>query len=71
MQYYQPISLIYKKLYVLALKNNLQKKWSAKDVRTLQDATDEFEKKASSEFKLVSTYLWVKDEIEQKMKHLD
>lgn len=66
MQYYQPISLIYKKLYALALKNNLLKKWPSKDVKTLLDAMAEFEKTAPPEFKLVSTYLWIKEEIAKK-----
>jgi hypothetical protein len=30
----------------------------------LQDGINEFEETAPPEFKLVSTYLWIKDEIE-------
>lgn len=64
MQYYQPIATIFKKLYTVSLKNSLQKKWSEKDIKTLQDGINEFEETAPAEFKLVSTYLWIKDEIE-------
>jgi hypothetical protein len=64
MQYYQPVATIFKKLYTVSQKNSLQKRWSEKDIKTLQDGILEFEKTAPAEFKLVSTYLWIKDEIE-------
>jgi hypothetical protein len=64
MQYYQPVATIFKRLYTVSQKNSLQKKWSEKDIKSLQDGILEFEKTAPAEFKLVSTYLWIKDEIE-------
>ena len=64
MQYYQPIATLFKKLYIIAQKNSLQKKWSEKDFKTLQDSIDNFEETAPPEFKLVSTYLWIKQEID-------
>lgn len=68
MQYYKPISMLYKKLYTTAQKNTLQKKWSAKDILSLQDSIDDYEKTSPPEMKKVSTYLWMKTEIERK-KH--
>jgi hypothetical protein len=64
MQFYQPVANIFKKLYIISQKNSLQKKWSEKDFKTLQDCIDDFEATAPPEFKLVSTYLWIKEEIE-------
>ena len=64
MQYYQPVAVIFKKLYTVSQKNSLLKKWSEKDIKSLQDSIHEFEETAPAEFKLVSTYLWLKDEIE-------
>lgn len=64
MQYYQPVATIFKKLYTISQKNSLQKNWSEKDFKTLQDGIDDFEETAPPEFKLVSTYLWIKQEIE-------
>jgi hypothetical protein len=64
MQYYQPVATIFKKLYTVSQKNSLQKKWPEKDIKSLQDGINEFEETAPPEFKLVSTYLWIKDEIE-------
>ena len=68
MQYYQPIATIFKKLYTISQKNSLQKKWSEKDIKIVQDGIIEFEETAPAEFKLVSTYLWIKDEIELNLK---
>ncbi len=67
MQYYQPVAIIFKKLYTVSQKNSLQKKWSEKDIKSLQDSIHEFEETAPNEFKLVSTYLWLKDEIEHNL----
>ena len=67
MQYYKPISLLYKKLYTIAQKNSLQKKWSSKDIHSLQDSIDDYEKTSPPEMKKVSTYLWMKTEIEKKI----
>jgi hypothetical protein len=64
MQYYQPVATIFKRLYTVSQKNSLQKRWSEKDIKSLQDGINEFEETAPPEFKLVSTYLWIKDEIE-------
>jgi len=66
MQYYKPISSIYKKLYVTAHKNILQKKWNAKDLKILQDSIVKYEETSPPEMKKVSTYLWIKAEIERK-----
>lgn len=66
MQYYKPISLIYKKLYTTAQKNALQKKWTAKDKQSLQESIHEFEESSPPEMKKVSTYLWLKAEIDRK-----
>ena len=72
MQYYQPISNIYKKLYTISQKNSLQKKWSDKDIKSLLDGITEFEKTSPVEFKKVSVYLWLKEEIENNLveKHV-
>ena len=72
MQYYQPVSNIYKKLYTISQKNSLQKKWSDKDIKSLLDGITEFEKTSPVEFKKVSVYLWLKEEIENNLveKHV-
>ena len=59
--------LLYKKLYTAKQKHVLQKKLSKKDVKILQDSIIEFEEKTPTEFKLVSVYLWLKQEIEQNL----
>lgn len=64
MQYYQPISAIYKKLYAMAQKNTLQKRWNKKDIMLLKDAISAFEETSPVEIKMVSVYLWIKQEIE-------
>ncbi|MBX7227419.1 MAG: hypothetical protein K1X55_15400 [Chitinophagales bacterium] len=66
--YYKPISLIYKKLYAIAQKNSIQKKIVPSDLKILKDAVDEFERTSSNEIKLVSVYLWIKQEIEGLLK---
>lgn len=66
--YYKPISLIYKKLYATAQKNSAHKKMPPIEIKALQDVIREFEEKAPNEIKLVSVYLWIKQEIEHKLQ---
>ena len=67
MSHHKTISLLYKKLYTAKQKHVLQKKLSKKDVKILQDSIIEFEEKTPTEFKLVSVYLWLKQEIKQNL----
>ncbi len=67
MKYYQPMAMIYKKLYTLSQKNVLQKKWILKDIQTLKDALTEFENTSSNEIRLVSIFSWIKQEIENNL----
>jgi len=67
MSYHKSISILYKKLYTAKQKYALHKKMSSKDVKTLQDAIIEFENDTPAEFKLVSVYLWIKQEIEHNL----
>jgi hypothetical protein len=64
MKFYNPISLLYKKLYTISQKNVLQKKWTTKDVESLQIMIKDFEATCDPEIKLVSIYTWLKVEIE-------
>lgn len=67
MSHHKPISILYKKLYTAKQKNALLKKMSSKDIKLLQNAINEFEETTPIEFKLVSVYLWLKQEIEQNL----
>lgn len=67
MLYYKPISTMYKKLYTAAQKNTLQKKWTIKDIESLKNDILEFEEISPVEFKMVSVYLWIKQEIEHNL----
>lgn len=64
MKFYQPMALIYKKLYTTANKNILEKKWSEKDLSHLRKLIEDFEASSPVEFRQVSIYVWVKQEIE-------
>lgn len=64
MKFYQPIALLYKKLYTISQKNLLQKNWSKKDIQALQTMIIDFEATCDPEIKLVSIYTWLKSEIE-------
>ncbi|QQR99020.1 MAG: hypothetical protein IPK18_05790 [Sphingobacteriales bacterium] len=64
MKFYNPITLLYKKLYTITQKNVLQKNWSEKDVQALQTMIIDFEATCDPEIKLVSIYTWLKIEIE-------
>lgn len=65
MQYYQPISNTYKKLYTIALKNDALKRYSEKDINQLENSITEFESNSPLEFQKVSVYLWLKEEIQK------
>lgn len=67
MSYHKQISLLYKKLYTTKQKNSLQKTIPVKEIKLLQGGIDEFEKNTPNEFKLVSVYLWYKQEIEKNL----
>lgn len=67
MSYHKSISILYKKLFTAAQKNILNKKMPSKEIKLLQDAIEEFEKTTPPEFKLVSIYLWLKQEIEYNL----
>lgn len=64
MKFYQPMALIYKKLYSTAGKNILEKKWSEKNLSQLLKLIEDFEAGNPVEFRQVSIYVWVKQEIE-------
>lgn len=65
MRYYEPIAVLYKKLYTLAIKNVLLKEWNNTDKKAMQKVIQEFEKTQSNELKLVSIYLWIKEEVDR------
>ncbi|MCB9032846.1 MAG: hypothetical protein H6553_03330 [Chitinophagales bacterium] len=67
MIFYQPIALLYKKLYTISQKNLLQKRMSEKDISTLQKMIVDFESDCDPEIKLVSIYTWLKIEIESNI----
>lgn len=64
MQHYQPIALLYKKFYTTVQKNTFQKKWSAADIQSIKNEVEDIENNTLTEVKLVSVFLWIKDEIE-------
>jgi hypothetical protein len=64
MQHYQPIALLYKKFYTTVQKNTFQKKWSATDIKSIKSEVADIENNTLNEVKLVSVFLWIKDEIE-------
>lgn len=63
MLYYKPISNIYKKLFVFSQKNILKSKWNKKEFENLSLFIEDFENKSTEEFKRISVYLWIKEEI--------
>lgn len=66
MKYYQPIALLYKKLYTISQNRILQKKWTEKDVQSLKAIIVQFEETCDPELKLVSIYTWIKAEINSR-----
>lgn len=65
MQYYKPISLIYKKLYIVSQNHVLVKKWPEKEIKALSALIDDFENTTTEEVKRVSIFIWIKQEIER------
>ncbi len=65
MQYYKPISSLYKLLFTLSVKNKIHKKWPATDIQKLKKEIQLFEETSTIEFKNVSVARWLNDEVER------
>ena len=63
MLHYKNICQLFKKLYTVNQKYELQKQIPSKEIRQIQEAIEEFENVTPNEFKLVSVYLWLKEEV--------